>query len=230
MASFRQWWQILTAALCSRSNQQFYDRIAPIYDQVFVDHVVHADRMVELLVASQAGQASTTRVLDLGCGTGLLARRLAGQGFAVTGLDISFESLRLMRQSAAFINAVHGDGAQLPFRDGSFQAVVSLGTWRHFREPQRVMDEISRILTTEGRLLIGYFPPSLGGAIHQGQAVWQQWLTRLYQWVVSRRGYIDRTDLSLEPQTLELARGHFDEVRTVTSGESWHLIVAQRPG
>jgi SAM-dependent methyltransferase len=227
MARLLLWWQVFKAALCSRSNREFYDRIAPIYDQVFVEHKLHADRMLALLTANYAGQEATTRVLDLGCGTGLLAGLLARQGFVVTGLDISCESLQLMQQSVSNIDAVQGDGSQLPFTDDSFQAVVSLGAWRHFPEPRRVMAEIARILGHDGFLLIGYFPPSPGGAIHQGRGLWHKLLTRLYHLLVKRRGYIDRADLSLEPETIGLARDYFNEVRTVTSGEYWHLIVAQ---
>ena len=192
-----------------------------------MSHKLHADKMVDMLSTTYADQESTTLVLDLGCGTGILTRMLAGKGFDVTGLDISFESLLLMQQSAPRIHTVHGDGTHLPFTDGSFQAVVSLGAWRHFSEPQRVFTEVTRILKSDGVLIVGYFPPALGGAVHQGHGIWHKLLARLYQLMIRRLGYVDRADLSLEPQTVSLARNHFDEVRTVTSGEYWHLIVAR---
>jgi ubiquinone/menaquinone biosynthesis C-methylase UbiE len=229
MARAGLWWQVLSAALCSRSNRQFYDRIAPFYDQVFVGHKTHADKMVEILTTSYADQESYTRVLDLGCGTGLLTHMLSDKGFDVTGLDISFKSLLQMRQSAPHIRTVHGDGQYLPFNDGSFQAVVSLGTWRHFSNVQRVITEVARILRNDGILVIGYFPPALGGAIHLGHGIWHKMLARLYQLMIGRLGYVDRADLLLEQQTVSLASGHFKEVRTVISGEYWHLIVARGP-
>lgn len=229
MARAGLWWQILSAALCSRSNRQFYDRIAPFYDQIFVQHKIHAGKMVEILAASYAGRESSTRVLDLGSGTGLLTRILSSKGFDVTGLDISLQSLLQMRQSAPQISTVHGDGACLPFHDGSFQAVVSLGTWRHFSNAQQVIGEVARILGNDGILVIGYFPPALGGVVHLGHGIWNKILVRLYQLLTGRLGYVDRADILLEQQTVNLAKGHFKEVRTVISGDYWHLITAQGP-
>jgi SAM-dependent methyltransferase len=229
MASLRQWWRLIVAALLSRSNRAFYDRIAPVYDDIFTGHRLHAERMVGLLCTSPAGREGAMRVLDLGCGTGLLTQMLSDKGFAVTGIDISLASLKRMQQSTAAVYAIQADGAQLPLRDGAFDAVVSLGAWRHFPAPPQVMAEIVRTLRPDGQLIVGYFPPALGGLVHSGQGVWGRLLAYLYQWFIRWRGYADRADRSLQPETETLARHHFLEVNTPSSGEHWHLIVARRP-
>ena len=89
------------------------------------------------------------------------------------------------------------------------------------------MAEIARLLAPDGVLLVGYFPPSLGGCIHQGNAWWQRLLTRLYRFIISRRGFVDRADLRLESDTLRLAGDYFTDVGTVPSGEHWRLIMAR---
>ena len=50
---------------------------------------------------------------------------------------------------------------------------------------------------------------------------------RLYQFLVSKRGYVDHADLSLERITVSWAKGHFEQVGTVDSGEHWRLIIAR---
>ncbi|MDH3888458.1 MAG: class I SAM-dependent methyltransferase [Gammaproteobacteria bacterium] len=227
MASLRLWGKVLVAALCSKTNREFYDRISPIYDQCFVTHKPHANTMAEILLEDCKGRGNKTLVLDLGCGTGLLSNILLSKGFEVLGIDISLESLRLLQQREPGINTIQADATLLPFTDGSFHAVVSLGVWRHLSHPQRVIAEVARILEKNGILIVGYFPPAIGGVIHQSNSPWYQLLARLYQFVIRKRGYVDHTDLSLEPRTVNWAENHFLRVMTVDSGKRWRLIVAQ---
>jgi ubiquinone/menaquinone biosynthesis C-methylase UbiE len=227
MASIRLWGKVLVAALCSKSNREFYDRISPIYDQCFVTHKLHADNMAKILLERFKGPEKNTMVLDLGCGTGLLSKVLASKGFNVLGIDISLESLRLLQQFESRISTIQADATRLPFTDGSCHAVVSLGAWRHFSDIRRVIAEVARILKDDGLLIVGYFPPAIGGVIQQGDSHWHQLLVRLYQFWIRKRGYLDHIDLSLEPITVDLAKGHFEQVSTVDSGEHWRLIIAR---
>jgi ubiquinone/menaquinone biosynthesis C-methylase UbiE len=227
MASLRLWSRVFLAALFSKSNQQFYDRISPIYDQCFVTHKLHANNMAEMLLDGYKGRENNTLVLDLGCGTGLLSNILVGNGFEVIGVDISLESLRVLQQRESKIYTTQADATLLPFIDGSCNAVVSLGAWRHFSDPRRVIVEVARILKKDGILIVGYFPPAIGGVIHQGNSLWYQLLARLYQFVIRKRGYVDHADLSLEPRTISWAKNYFAKVSTVDSGNRWRLIVAR---
>ena len=229
MASIHLWARVLAAALYSKSNQEFYDRVAPIYDQCFVTHKVHASNMAEILHEGFKGREKNTLVLDLGCGTGLLSNMLVDRDFKVLGTDISLESLRLLQQRESRINTIQADAALLPFIDGSCHAVVSLGAWRHFSDFRRVIAEVARILKDDGPLIIGYFPPAIGGVVQQGDSHWHQMLVRLYQFLIRKRGYVDHIDLSLEPMTVDWAENYFEQVSTVDSGKRWRLILARGP-
>lgn len=86
------------------------------------------------------------RLLDVGCGTGWFTRRLAEQGFAMTGLDIDAPSLDFARQrSAPEIAWVQGDAAQLPLPDDSFDQVVALTSLGFVADWPRAVAEIVRV-------------------------------------------------------------------------------------
>ena len=80
-----------------------------------------------------------------------------GRGAAVFGVDISEPIVRQAR--AAFpdggLRAAVADVRRLPFRDGSFDAVYSLGTIEHFRDPETALGEIHRVLRPGGRAVVG---------------------------------------------------------------------------
>ncbi len=221
------WAKLLTAAFRSHSNQQFYDHISDSYDDIFVEHKQHAVKIAQLLVREFAGQESTTQILDLGCGTGLLSNILSTRGFNVVGIDFSQKSLVLLHQRYPDIVVLNADVANLPIRKACCHAVVSLGAWRHFTDTQKAMDELVKTLTKHGVLIIGYFPPSYAGTIHQGRRPWAKFTGQFYQWVLRKLGYIDNVSPDLESHTIYLAKRYFESVDSVRSGSHWRLIVAR---
>jgi ubiquinone/menaquinone biosynthesis C-methylase UbiE len=107
-------------------------------------------------VASQLEPGA--RVLDLACGTGRIAVPLAARGFDVHGLDISERVLEVARRDAPGLDFRQGDMRELPWEDGSFDAVLNLwtafGYFESQAEDERVLAEIARVLRPGGTLVL----------------------------------------------------------------------------
>jgi ubiquinone/menaquinone biosynthesis C-methylase UbiE len=104
---------------------------------------------------------SARSVLDLGCGTGVAARAIAGRpGFAgrVTGIDRSphlvAAATRLAREEGVAAGAEFraGDSHGLALRDGEFDAVVAHTLFSHLEDPRSVLREIVRVLKPGGKV------------------------------------------------------------------------------
>lgn len=74
-------------------NQDFYDTLAVLYDQP--DHVRLASQFAERV--AELAEGEDCHVLDLACGTGVLADILAGDGMRVTGVDLAPKMLGIAR-------------------------------------------------------------------------------------------------------------------------------------
>lgn len=107
------------------------------------------------------GLAPGMKVLDLACGHGRIANRLAERGAKVSGLDASELFLRHAREEAAGagldVDYVQGDMRSLPWPEASFDRVLSWFTsFGYFEddENRRVLAEARRVLRPSGQLLV----------------------------------------------------------------------------
>lgn len=99
-------------------------------------------------------------LLDLGTGTGLLARRFASQGARVSAIDVSADQIE-MASSAADREAVAIDfraapAEQIPFDDSQFDVVTANQCWMYF-DLGLAIPEVLRVLKPGGKLLVSHF-------------------------------------------------------------------------
>jgi SAM-dependent methyltransferase len=94
--------------------------------------------------------AGAKRVLDVGCGDGQVSRLAAGLGADVMALDPTWNcvSVAHSRGKASFTQA---GAAGLPFRSGSFDAVVACLVFEHIRDVDDAIAEVARVLEPGGR-------------------------------------------------------------------------------
>jgi SAM-dependent methyltransferase len=112
-----------------------------------------------------AGVRSGQRVLDVGCGTGVVAITAALKGAKVSGLDLTPELLERARENARIggldIDWREGDVEQLPFADGEFDVVLSQFGHMFAPRPEVATAEMLRVLKPGGTIAFSTWPPEL---------------------------------------------------------------------
>lgn len=113
----------------------------------------------------RAGVGAGTRVLDVAAGPGTLALPAARAGARVSALDFSPEMIARLRAQAeregraGEIEAVVGDGMDLPFAASAFDAAFSMFGLIFFPDRDRGLREIFRVLRPGGRALVSSWTP-----------------------------------------------------------------------
>lgn len=100
-------------------------------------------RLIASLLAPRPGET----LLDVGCGTGYFTRRFAA-GAAdgnVVGIDIDLNMLRFAAGHSRGTNFVAADARRLPFRDDSFDLVISVTALCFIREEKQALREMLRV-------------------------------------------------------------------------------------
>ena len=92
------------------------------------------------------------RVLDVGCGEGQVARRIADLGAHVVGIDPTFTQVRAARVQGGPEYA-RARAEQLPFRSGAFDAVALCLAIEHVDDYEAAIREIARVLEPGGRFV-----------------------------------------------------------------------------
>lgn len=117
------------------------------------------DALEEHLLLDRIGPARGLRILDVGCGDGVLATRLAQDGARVTGLDASPDMIAAARRqtkaAGVEVDLVEGNAGDLPFPARHFDCVVSVATLCFVDHPRPTIREMVRVLKPGGRLILG---------------------------------------------------------------------------
>jgi SAM-dependent methyltransferase len=140
-----------------------YDQIADWYETRFRQpgDPIGVDRALRDLLGEGTGSC-----LEIGCGTGVQAARVAGLGWTPVGVDVS---AGMLRHARGRLPVARADAARLPIRDGSVPAAVAVMVHTDMPEYPAVLREVVRVLRPGGVFAhVGVHPCFCGGFADRG--------------------------------------------------------------
>lgn len=125
-----------------------WEKVATRYHDYFRNLTMQAAESLLDAVGTRPG----TCLLDLATGPGYVAAAAARRGASVVGVDFSAAMVTQARRHYPNVRFQVGDAEQLPFPEGSFDAVVMNFGLLHLARPEQALAEAFRVLRTGGRI------------------------------------------------------------------------------
>ncbi len=147
----------MSAADTQHTIQQYFERSAAQYAAQYdqrtqAGYALHS-RMARVL---ELFDQPNGRVLDVGCGPGVMAGVLAQMGCDVTGVDLAHGMTVLARERQPQARFGVSDIQALPFADEHFDAVLAMGVIEYAPDERAALCELTRVLRRERTLIISF--------------------------------------------------------------------------
>jgi SAM-dependent methyltransferase len=176
-----------------------FDRAANFYDATrgFPEG---QERAIAALIAQAGNLRRGSRVLEVGVGTGRVALPLTHYVDRLYGIDLSREMMARLREkpNASAIRLSQANALCLPFRRGTFDAVLLVHVLHLIADWQGVLREIARVLKPDGVLLCG----GTAGDMQQNDhfaPIWSAWRAALPAEKIERIGLTQPVREALPP-------------------------------
>lgn len=138
-------------------------------NKAFVLHLLHSKAYEK---ASEMAHGKT--VLDLGCNTGYGSHIINNVCKKITGVDVSEKAIEIARKlyGSEDIDFQVIDGKKLPFKDNTFDMVISFQVIEHIVEYESYINEIRRVLSPDGRVI--FTTPNRLIRLYPGMKPWNE--------------------------------------------------------
>jgi ubiquinone/menaquinone biosynthesis C-methylase UbiE len=138
-----------------QNNRSYYDEFAARYERHRHDGY-HAliDRLELDLLRRYTPHG---RVLEVGCGTGLLLRGIAPEAESAIGLDLSKGMIEMAKKRG--LTVVQGSITALPFPDDHFDVAYSFKVLAHVERIEEALREMARVVRPGGHVLGEFYNP-----------------------------------------------------------------------
>ena len=141
--------------------RKYFEQTVEYWDQIYTGHRFinwQLARRRQLVIDAVRRQSNglPLKVLDLGCGSGVLTRDLLKMGHSVTALDCSENMIRTLmhyqsgRSEPGFLGTAIGSAGEVCLKSGAFDLILCVGVIQYQRDPQIVLKEICRLLKPGG--------------------------------------------------------------------------------
>lgn len=137
-----------TEAAVKQANRKLYDAVADSYEAIDGRRSAALEQWLKRTMRKLRSEAGGGRLLDLGSGSGLVARSADGIFSERVGLDLSPKVLAAHRRH--YTLAVCADVDELPFSDRTFDVVASFAVLHHLYRFDKLVAEVKRVLKPGG--------------------------------------------------------------------------------
>ena len=135
-----------------------YSTLATVYHEMY-QHIFDYDREFNFYNRILS-ENNCHDILEIGCGTGMLARRFINRGYEYLGLDLNTEMLNIARDEVMNGKFIQGDMRDLPFQEQFDSVLITGRSIAYVLENQEITDTLTGVhnaLKDDGLFIVGFF-------------------------------------------------------------------------